>query len=229
MRWVITGANRGLGLEMARQLSARGDHVEATTRDLAKSHELRALAEASSGRLRVHACDVGHEESVRAFARALGDAAVDVLVNNAGVMGKMQSLEDLDLADVVATFEADALGPIRVTRALLPHLERAKTRRIVHISSGMGSITDNGSGGAYGYRMAKAALNMASKSMSVDLLARGFVCIVMNPGWVKTDMGGASAPTPVEVSIRNMIGRIDALTPAENGAFLDHKGGTFPY
>ncbi len=229
MRWVITGANRGLGLELARQLAARGDDVEATTRDVAKSTDLTALAERAKGRIRVHACDVGNDSSVRALADAIGDLPLDVVVNNAGIMGKMQSLEDLDLEDVLATFDVDALGPIRVTRALLPHLERASTRRIVHISSGMGSIADNGSGGAYGYRMAKAALNMANKSMSVDLAQRGFVCIVMNPGWVKTDMGGPSAPTPVDVSIGNMLGRIDALTAADNGAFLDHKGGSFPY
>lgn len=229
MRWVITGANRGLGLELARQLSARGDEVLATTRDVARSPELTTLAKGSGGLVRVFSCDVAKEPSVRGFAESLGALAVDVVVNNAGVMGEMQSLEGLDLADVTSTFDVNALGPIRVTRALLPHLERGKARRIVQISSAMGSITDNTSGGAYGYRMAKAALNMANKSMSVDLAGRGFVCVVMNPGWVQTDMGGPSAPTPVAESVRNMLRRIDALTPAENGRFLNHKAGEFPY
>jgi NAD(P)-dependent dehydrogenase (short-subunit alcohol dehydrogenase family) len=111
----------------------------------------------------------------------------------------------------------------------LRHLERAPTRKVVHITSGMGSIGDNQRGGAYGYRMSKAALNMANKSMSVDLRDRGFTCVVMNPGWVQTDMGGGGAPTLVSESVSKMLGRIDAMGPADTGAFLDYKGGTYPY
>jgi len=229
MRWVVTGANRGIGLEMVKTLAARGEEVLATARDLARADELRALAEASSGRVEIVACDVRSDADVARVAAAVGERTTDVLVNNAGVMGKMLSLEDLDLADVTDTFDANALGPVRLVRALLPSLLRGKTRRIVHVTSGMGSIADNTSGGAYAYRMSKAALNMANKSMSVDLAARGFVCIVMNPGWVQTTMGGDHAPTPVAESVRNMLGRIDALRAEDNGAFFDHKGGTFPY
>ena len=231
MRWVVTGTNRGIGLEMVRQLAARGDEVVATVRDVAAAHLTRALADASGGKVRVVACDVRSDADVGNLAREVGELPVDVVVNNAGVMGKMLSLEGLDLADAVSTFNTNALGPIRVVRALLPALSRsrASVKRVVQVSSGMGSITDNTSGGAYAYRMSKAALNMANKSMSVDLAARGFVCIVMNPGWVQTDMGGSGANTPVDVSVRNMLGRIDALAPEDNGAFFDHKGGTFPY
>ena len=227
MRWVITGANRGLGLEFVRQLAARGDVVEAGARNPDDAAKLGALAAASGGRVRVHACDVADDASVVAFAKSIGQVPVDVLVNNAGVMGKMKGLEDLDLADVTRTYNVNALGPIRVTRALLPQLMLAKTRRIAHVTSGMGSIGDNGSGGAYGYRMSKAALNMMNKSLSVDYAGRGFTCIVLNPGWVQTDMGGKGAPTPVEESVGKMIARIDGLTPAENGTFVDYKGGTY--
>lgn len=227
MRWVITGANRGIGLEFVRQLAARGDAVDATTRSPRDGDELGALA--SRFDVRVHACDVTNDASVRAFAEALGDATVDVLVNNAGVMGKMTSLEDVDLSDAVHVYDANALGPIRVTRALLPHLNRGKTRRVVHITSGMGSIADNSSGGAYAYRMSKAALNMANKSMSVDLRDRRFTCVVLNPGWVQTDMGGTHAPTSVTDSVRMMLERIDALSPDQSGQFLNYKGGTYPY
>jgi NAD(P)-dependent dehydrogenase (short-subunit alcohol dehydrogenase family) len=111
MRWVVTGANRGIGLEFARQLLARGDHVEALTRKPSEAEELRELCDGSSARGRVHPCDVTSDASVRAAAEAVGDVAVDVLVNNAGVMGKMQSLEELDLEDVTRTFDANALGP----------------------------------------------------------------------------------------------------------------------
>src|SRR5690349_15268294 len=131
MRWVITGTNRGIGLEFVRQLLARGEHVEAGVRDLDRAHDVRALGELAEGRLRVHPCDVGDDASVRAFADAIGPVPVDVLVNSAGVMGKMQSLEELDLADVHRTFDVDALGPLRVTRALLPALQRSATPRVV--------------------------------------------------------------------------------------------------
>jgi NAD(P)-dependent dehydrogenase (short-subunit alcohol dehydrogenase family) len=222
MRWVITGTNRGIGLELARQLVARGDVVDAAAREPAQADDLRAIAERSQGRLRIHACDVADDASVHGFAAALPSGSVDALVNNAGVMGKMQALEDLDLADVKNTFDIDALGPIRVTRALLPRLGRGA--KVLHITSGMGSIGDNQSGGAYGYRMAKAALNMASRSMSVDLRGRGILSVVANPGWVQTDMGGEGAPLAVETSARNLIALVDGLRPEQSGAFLDHTG-----
>lgn len=229
MRWVITGTNRGIGLELTRQLVARGDEVEATVRDRSRAGELVELARGSDGRLRVFECDVADDESVRAFTDALGDAALDVVVNNAGVSGKMQSFEDLDLDDVIRTFDIDALGPIRLSRALLPRLQRTDNPRIVSITSGMGSISDNQSGGAYAYRMAKAALNMANRSMSVDLRGRGITCVVINPGWVQTDMGGPAAPMPVAESAGKMIAIFDALTLEQTGSFLDVKGGTWEY
>jgi NAD(P)-dependent dehydrogenase (short-subunit alcohol dehydrogenase family) len=227
MRWVITGANRGIGLEFARQLAQRGEMVEAGVRDLAPRGPIAELALGSN--VNIHPCDVGSDEGVAAFARSIGDVPVDVLINNAGVMGKMQAFEDLDLDDVMQTINVNAIGVIRVTRALMPNMLKGTARRIVHISSGMGSIADNGSGGAYGYRMSKAALNMANKSLSVDYKAQGFTCVVMNPGWVQTDMGGHGAPTPVEDSVRMMLRRIDTLSPANTGEFVDYKGGVYPY
>lgn len=229
MRFIVTGANRGIGLELARQLTARGDTVLAGVRDPASAEDLRALASSQGSRIQIHACDIASDESARAFAASLGDEPIDVLINNAGIYGKHQRLEDLDLDDVTRTYNVNALGPIRVTRAVLPLLRKGKTRKVVHITSGMGSVTDNTSGGSYGYRMSKAALNMASKSMSVDLSAEGVLCVVMNPGWVKTDMGGSSAPTDVTESASKMIGMIDKMTLEDTGKFFDFKGGTIPY
>jgi NAD(P)-dependent dehydrogenase (short-subunit alcohol dehydrogenase family) len=231
MRFIITGANRGIGLELARQITARGDTVLAGVRDPGSAGELRALGASLSDpqALRIHALDVSNDESVRAFAASLGDEPIDVLINNAGVMGKMQSLEALDLDDVMKTYNVNALGAIRVTRAVLPLLRRGSARKIVHITSGMGSISDNTSGGAYGYRMSKAALNMASKSISVDLHGERILSIVVNPGWVQTDMGGSSAPTPVTESASKMVKLIDGLTLADTGKFFDFRGHTLDY
>jgi NAD(P)-dependent dehydrogenase (short-subunit alcohol dehydrogenase family) len=229
MRFVITGANRGIGLELARQIAARGDFVEAGARSPEAAGELQELASREASRVRVHACDVASDTSVGAFAASVGDVPIDVLINNAGVTGKRAGLLDLELGEVMRTFDTNALGPIRVTRALLPNLRRGAGKRVAHISSGLGSISDNTTGGVYGYRMSKAALNMASKSMSVDLRGEGIISVVLNPGWVKTDMGGPSAPTEVEESVRRMLGIIDGLTLEQSGSFIDYRGHTIGF
>jgi NAD(P)-dependent dehydrogenase (short-subunit alcohol dehydrogenase family) len=220
MHVVVTGANRGIGLEFVRQYLSRGDRVTAGCRDPESAAALRALA---GERLAVHACDVSDDARVEAFARAVGDATVDLLINNAGVGGEWTSLDALSTASALHTYSVNALGPLRVTRALLPHLLRGPSRRVVHVSSGMGSIGDNTSGGAYAYRMSKAALNMASRSLAVDLRDQGVTSVVINPGWVQTDMGGAGAPVRVEDSVAAMITRFDHLTLADSGRFLDWK------
>jgi len=226
MRYVITGANRGIGLEFVRQLLARGDAVEAAVREPARAEALHALA--SMGTLKVHACDVGSDRSVASFGREVA-GPIDVLVNVAGVMGRSQAFADLDLEDAARTFQVNALGPLRVTRALLPRLLEGGTRKVAHITSGMGSIGGNDSGGAYGYRMSKAALNMGSRSLALDLRGEGLISTVFNPGWVQTDMGGRGATISAEESVRKLLGLIDALTPEQSGHFLDYKGGELPW
>jgi NAD(P)-dependent dehydrogenase (short-subunit alcohol dehydrogenase family) len=221
MHVVITGASRGIGLEFVRRYLSRGDHVVAACRDPDRATELAALAAAAGPRARLLACDVASDASVAAFAAALGDAPVDLLVNNAGVAGGWESLDGVATDVALDTYNVNALGPVRVTRALLPHLARASAPRVAHISSGMGSIADNGSGGAYAYRMSKAALNMAARNLAVDLRPRGVVSVAINPGWVATDMGGANAPTAVGDSVAAMVARFDALTLADSGKFLD--------
>lgn len=216
MRVVVTGANRGIGLEFVRQYLARGDEVVATCRAPAEATALAALT-------RPWACDVSDDARVAAFARAHGDAPVDLLVNNAGVGGEWTSLDAMSMASALAAYSVNALGPLRVTRALLPNLLRARAPRVANVSSGMGSIGDNGSGGAYAYRMSKAALNMASRSLAVDLRPQGVISVVINPGWVQTDMGGTNAPVPVAESVAAMIARFDSLTAEDSGRFLDWR------
>lgn len=228
MQIVVTGASRGIGLELVRRYLLRGDAVIAACRSPVEATALHALAEQHGDSLRVLACDVGDDDSVAAFASALGDTAVDLLINNAGV-ATWAGLDTFNTTEALRVYNVNALGPLRVTRALLPHLRAGKVRRIAHVTSGMGSIGDNTSGGAYAYRMSKAALNMASKSLAIDLADDGMVSVVINPGWVQTDMGGHDAPLRVADSAEALIARFDALSPAHNGAFLNWRGGEYPW
>jgi NAD(P)-dependent dehydrogenase (short-subunit alcohol dehydrogenase family) len=226
MRTVVTGANRGIGLELVRQLRDRGDEVEACARRPADAHDLAALA---GDRVRIHPLDVTDPASVAALAAALGDAAIDVVFNVAGVYGgATQSLgqmaEDLALGEVATTYDINAIGPLRIAVALLPHVRRGTAKKLVHVTSDMGSIADNTTGGFYAYRMSKAALNMMSRCLALDLRGDGITSVVINPGWVQTDMGGPGAPTPVADSVGAILGEVDRATLADSGEFLNWRG-----
>jgi NAD(P)-dependent dehydrogenase (short-subunit alcohol dehydrogenase family) len=216
---VITGANRGIGLELTRQCLSRGDTVTATARNLEQAKDLQALKE-KHRTLTVLACDVADDASVKTFARQVA-GPIDTLINNAGVMGDRGSFEQFDLEAALATYSVNALGPLRVTRALLPQLRKGSTKKVLNVTSGMASIAENGSGGAYGYRMSKAALNMGTRSLAIDLAKEGFAIAVISPGWVKTDMGGQGASTDVDVSARGILAQLARLGPKTNGEFLD--------
>jgi NAD(P)-dependent dehydrogenase (short-subunit alcohol dehydrogenase family) len=231
MRTLVTGASRGIGLELVRQLRDRGDHVEACARNPGAASELQALA---GDRVRIHRLDVADVASVRALAAELDGTPIDIVFNVAGINGgPRQSLaqmaEDLELRDVAGTYETNAIGALRVCVALLPHVRRGTAKKLVHLTSGMGSISDNTSGGYYAYRMSKAALNMMSRSLAVDLRGEGIASYVINPGWVQTDMGGRAAPTPVEESIRGILTEIDRATLADSGEFLNWRGNRYAW
>ena len=220
---VVTGANRGLGLELCRQLKQAGAQVIGTARDPQGAIDLRALE------IQVEALDVADAESVAAFAQRLGDTSVDLLINNAGVGGAGEGISELEIDDVERKFQINSLGPIRVTQALMPHLRRGKGRKIAHVSSRMGSISDNGEGGYYGYRISKAALNMFNRSLAVELVGQGFVCVVLHPGWVRTQMGGSSAPQSPEASARGLLRVIGRLRRQDTGRFFDFTGAEIPW
>jgi NAD(P)-dependent dehydrogenase (short-subunit alcohol dehydrogenase family) len=227
MRVLVTGANRGIGHELVRQLVERGDDVDAVSRT---PQEIVYEDKAADSRIRLFRCDIADDASVRSLAAELGDAAIDMVINNAGVGGgNRQSLRDLDFADALRTYNVDALGALRVSLALLPHVRRGAAKKLVHITSGLGSIGDNKSGGYYAYRMAKAALNMMAKNLAMDLRGDGITSIVVNPGWVQTDMGGSHAAITPSESVRGMLRVIESATLAETGQFLDWKGGRYPY
>jgi NAD(P)-dependent dehydrogenase (short-subunit alcohol dehydrogenase family) len=227
MNVIITGANRGIGLELARQCAVRGDRVFAAARDPSKAKALNGLAKESAGKLSVHACDVSDDASVAAFAKAVNEP-IDVLINNAGINPDDGTLTSFRSDEAIETYSVNAVGPLRMARAFLPALRRGQRAKIISISSGMGSI-EQASGGSYPYRMSKAALNMAMRSLAQDLRSEGVIAVAMSPGWVRTDMGGASAPTSVEDSAAGLIKVIGDLTPADSGSFRDYRGHSVPW
>lgn len=215
---LITGANRGIGLEMAAQLAARGDHVHATCRDPENAVELTRLA------VQVSRLDVTDSGSVKALVERLGQNPLDVLINNAGVGVGGGTLGRLDYGVVEHYFRTNAVAPLRLAEALVPNLRQGKRKLIVNVTSRMGSIGDNTSGGAYAYRASKAALNMFTRSLAVDLESDGITCFVVHPGWVQTAMGGASAPLPLSDSVAGIVRLIENATPATSGRFFDFSG-----
>lgn len=227
---LITGANRGIGLEFARQYAAEGWRVFATCRAPAEAHELEALAGTSDGAIGVHPLDVADPTSVAAAARALAGEAVDLLVNNAGLYGpRGVSFGDIDYEAWEEVLRVNVLGPIRVADAFVDHVARGDGRKIVALSSRMGSIADNTSGGAYIYRSSKAALNAAMRSLALDLAGRGIACCVFHPGWVKTRMGGPSAAIDVGTSVAGMREVIAGLSARTSGRFYSYDGGEIPW
>ncbi len=217
-RALITGANRGIGLELTRQLIARGVEVLAACRTA--SAELEATrAEVVGG------IDVGDDGVERTLAGAVGDRPLDLLVNNAGILTR-ESLDDLDLERLRRQFEVNSLGPLRVTRALLPNLGPGSLIAIV--TSLMGSMADNTSGGRYGYRMSKAAVNAAGVSLSHDLRERGIGVLILHPGMVATEMTGGRGIS-VEESVSGLLARIDAFTPDQTGTFRHADGRSLPW
>jgi NAD(P)-dependent dehydrogenase (short-subunit alcohol dehydrogenase family) len=227
---LVTGANRGLGLEFARQYAAAGWRVFAACRNPGKGDDLGRLAAGSGGRVTVLTMDVKDGASVKAAAGQLAGQPIDLLLNNAGVGSpKGQRLGNLDYAAWIRVLETNTLGPVRVTEAFLPNLEQGRGKKVVTITSKMGSIDDNGSGGSYAYRTSKTAVNMAVKSLSIDLAPRGITCIVVHPGWVRTDMGGPSGLISPEESITGIRRIIERLVPADAGKFFNYDGKPIPW
>jgi NAD(P)-dependent dehydrogenase (short-subunit alcohol dehydrogenase family) len=227
---LITGANRGLGLEFVRQYLADGWQVYATCRDPASASELRGLADASRGKLRILPLDVTKNSSVTAAAEELKGEAIDLLLNNAGVGGaRGQSIGNIDYDAWSKVLDVNTMGPMRVSEAFVDHVARSERKLIVTLTSGMGSIGDNTSGGAFAYRSSKAAVNMVMRSLAIDLAPRGITCIVVNPGWVLTDMGGPNAKMAPSESVAKMRRLIDAWGPTHSGKFFNHDGSEYEW
>lgn len=229
MKYLVTGANRGLGLEFTRQLAARGDQVIATCRNPEQADALQELAKSGDQIEAVLQLDITDAQSVDAFTKALTAETLDVLINNAGRLSRGGSPDAFNFDDIRDDFEVNAIGTLRVVEAAMDALRRGEGKKIVNLSSKMGSIGDNGGGGSYAYRMSKAALNIATRSLAIDLKPEGFIAFVMHPGWVQTDMGGESALITPETSVSNLLERIDEADAGDSGEFLEWDGGNIPW
>ncbi|MDJ0905535.1 MAG: SDR family oxidoreductase [Woeseiaceae bacterium] len=220
---LITGANRGLGLELARQYGEAGWHVIGTARKPDAAADLKETG------ARIVQLDVTDADSVASMATELDGQPIDLLINNAGVLDRNGAFPEVDIDTVEWILDVNVLGPMRVTQALLPNLSAGDRKTIVGISSGLGSLAQNESGGLYGYRESKVALNMFTRSLANELRDDGFIVVAMNPGWVQTDMGGENAALTPEQSISGVRSVIDSLTTEDTGTFRIHNGGTNPW
>lgn len=218
--FLVTGSNRGIGLEYCRQLQARGEQVIAVCRQ--PSPELEALG------VRLETgVDITAEDSLTILVERLNGVPIDGLIHNAGIL-ESTSLDRLDLASMRLQFEVNALAPLRLTQALLGQLQAGS--KLILMTSRMGSIDDNSSGGSYGYRMSKVALNMAGRSLAIDLRPRGIAVAILHPGLVRTRMVNFNAQgISPEQAVRGLLQRIDALTPETSGTFWHANGDVLPW
>jgi len=224
---LITSANRGLGFEFARQYAADGWDVWAACRKPEDATELVQLGKAARC-LRVLAMDVTDPESITRAAVRINEP-IDVLLNSAGIIGGPQTVGAMDYESWETVLKVNTMGPLRVIEAFLDHVSRSQRKLIVTITSGMGSLTDNTSGGSIAYRTSKAAVNMLMRSLAVDLAPRGIACVLLNPGWVKTAMGGAGAPLSPTESVTAQRRLIDRFGSADTGKFYSYDGREYPW
>lgn len=227
---LITGANRGLGLEFCRQYAAEGWDVIACCRNPEQASDLVKLAQQYPV-IQINALDVADFTQIDALSEKLSDCPIDVLINNAGVYGDLNSgsFGQLDYQAWNRSFLINSQAPVKMAEAFLPHVKRSDKKLIVNISSLMGSMADNDSGGSILYRSSKAALNAAMKSLSISLKNQSIGVLIFHPGWVKTDMGGPNALIDVEPSISGMRTVIKNFTLDQSGCFIKYDGTAMPW
>lgn len=232
---LITGANRGLGLELAKQYAEAGWRVMACCRDPGKSPELSRLGGGSGGRVSVHRMEVTDAGQVKAAADALKGQAIDVLFNNAGVLGgKIDQTAPLSFGTIdykawEDVMRVNTLAPVRVAEAFVDHVAASERKLMAFMSTYMASITSLSDGGYYQYRSSKAALNLVVKALSLDLKPKGVRTLALHPGWVATDMGGSSAPVKPPDSIKGIRQVIERYGAGETGEFYNYDGAKFPW
>lgn len=236
---LITGTSRGLGLECVRQYVAEGWNVLACARQPAASSELQALVARSDGRIRPLALDVEDHAAIDRLARELDGTPIDVLLNSAGTMGNGSFAKDglafgsfgrSNYKDWDTIFRLNVYGPMKMAEAFVGHVVRSEQKKIVTLTSMLGSVGINRIGSLYAYRASKAAVNAMMKSMAIDLAkSHGVIATALHPGWVKTDLGGPGADIDAETSVAGMRKVIAGLTPEKAGRFWVYDGSELPW
>jgi len=225
---LVTGASRGIGLQLVSAYAQRGWRVLACARSAAPALEDVARTHST---VKVLPLDVACPDSIDRLQRALGPQPIDVLIHNAGVYtDKRKALGDVTFADWTTTMAVNVAAPFMLTQALLPNVLAGAHKKVVFMTSGMGSIGNNTTGGSYVYRASKAALNAAGVSLAKDLESRGVAVVMLHPGWVKTDMGGwEEALITAEESVRGMLAVVDSLALPRTGRFVNYRGEELPW
>ena len=222
---VITGANRGLGLEFTRVYLAAGWSVHAGCRNPMRADDLKKL----KGDLHIHALNVDDEKDTKALAKSLGNEPIDLLLNNAGIYGKRDTkVGSFDHEEFLHVLKTNVVAPIRLAETLVENVAHSNMKKMAFITSRMGSIAMN-AGGSMPYRTSKTALNMAVSCFSMDVKTRGITCILLHPGWVKTDMGGPNAAIGIPESIAGMTQVIEKTGHEDTGKFYDYQGQAIPW
>jgi NAD(P)-dependent dehydrogenase (short-subunit alcohol dehydrogenase family) len=216
-------------LEFARQYLADGWRVYGACRAPERAEQLQRLAETKRGQIDVLQMDVTSRPSIDRAAASIGGSAIDVLINSAGIMGKPETVGNVDYDSWAEVLNVNTMGPLRVLEGFLENIARSTRRLVVTITSGMGSIADNTTGGYIPYRSSKAAVNMVMRTAAIDLASRSVSCVLVNPGWVRTDMGGSSAPLSAEASVTALRRLIQTFGPAHSGKFFNHDGKEYPW
>ena len=224
---LITGANRGLGLEFVRQYSQLGWSVLACCRNLSNSNELEILQKKFSS-IEIFQLDVGNLNEIKDLSNTLKDKTIDILLNNAGIY-RSGTLGSIDTEEWIESFKINTIAPYVVIESFLDQVIRSRQKKIVSITSKMGSIDDNTSGGSYIYRTSKTALNSMMRSLTHDLESNGISTLTLHPGWVRTDMGGSNAWINTPESVTGMIKQIDRLSQKNSGEYVDYSGKTIKW
>lgn len=219
---VITGANRGIGLALVKRFLQENTQVIATCRDPAEAKELQALS--SNQHLRIYPLIVNDAQSLAHFAEELDGRPIDILINNAGVLGgEKQSLNDMDYTAWAEAFEVNTIAPFRIIAALAENLQHSRQPRIINVSSQMGALTSQ-STGHHAYRSSKAALNKVTQVLALELDSQGIIVCCVHPGWVQTDMGGVDAQLTPQESASGLFNLISSLSMQQSGKFITWEG-----
>ncbi len=228
MNVLVTGANRGLGLEFVKQYAEAGATVYACCRDPG-SKDLRKISDATGGKVSLHGLDVANAQSVAALAKGFGREPLDILINNAGIYGpRNQTADDMDYEGWAQTFAVNTIAPFRMAQAFHANLSAGRERKLITITSGMGS-TARQPGDYFAYRSSKAAVNNVMHGLAQAWRDDGIISVVIHPGWVKTDMGGKNADLEPHESVAGMRRVISKLGKADSGRFLDYRGQEIPW